>query len=178
MIELKYISGPHGDECSDYTVHCPEMTVRAFIDEILKTRSNEWGVFRWGSVIIATYKDGELFVVDNLNAYADRIVIPGTKANGGWSRMDYNFELKTPEPQFIDFSDTPIVRWIRDNYKSYAMDWTYERSEGNYIDCFEDGYTAGLAAAAYDVAHILGIPIEEPAAANSDDEYEEEYEVE
>lgn len=36
-----------------------------------------------------------------------------------------------------------IRRLAKARFKEYALDWTYERSEGNYTDCFEDGYTCG-----------------------------------
>ena len=29
-----------------------------------------------------------------------------------------------------------LENWVKDNYKQYTTGWTYERSEGNYADCF------------------------------------------
>lgn len=52
-------------------------------------------------------------------------------------------------------------------YKQYATGWTYERSEGNCYDCFNDGTEYGTSWAAYEVGCILGMELEEP-------EYDEE----
>ena len=55
-----------------------------------------------------------------------------------------------------------LEEWVNDNYKQYATGWTYERSEGNYCDCFGDGFTSGTSWAAYEVGCILGMELEEP----------------
>lgn len=55
-----------------------------------------------------------------------------------------------------------LEKWVRDNYKQYATSWTYERSEGNYYDCFDDGFTSATSWAAYEVGCILGMDLEEP----------------
>lgn len=48
------------------------------------------------------------------------------------------------------------------NYEQRATGWTYERSEGNSCDCFDDGFTSGISWAAYEVGCILGMDLEEP----------------
>lgn len=60
-----------------------------------------------------------------------------------------------------------LKKWVTENYKQHTTGWTYERSEGNYTDCFEDGMICGASLAAYEVGSILGMELEEP-------EYEEE----
>lgn len=55
-----------------------------------------------------------------------------------------------------------LEKWVEDNYDPHTTDYTYERSEGNYYDCFEDGYECGTSWAAYEVGRILGMELEEP----------------
>lgn len=55
-----------------------------------------------------------------------------------------------------------LEKWVKDNYKQYTTDWTYERSEGNCADCFDDGYESGTSWAAYEIGCILGMKLEEP----------------
>jgi hypothetical protein len=55
-----------------------------------------------------------------------------------------------------------LKKWVIENYKQYATGWTYERSEGNYADCFDDGEECGISWAAYMVGEILGMDLEEP----------------
>lgn len=52
--------------------------------------------------------------------------------------------------------------WVEENYKQYATGWTYERSDGNSADCFDDGFTSGISWAAYEVGCLLGMELEEP----------------
>lgn len=40
-------------------------------------------------------------------------------------------------------------------YCSAALDWTAERSYGNFDDCFADGYEKGYAQAIIDVKEIF-----------------------
>ena len=61
-----------------------------------------------------------------------------------------------------------LEKWVKDNYNQYATGWTYERSEGNCYDCFDDGFTSATSWAAYEVGCILGMELEEP------DDYDEE----
>lgn len=63
--------------------------------------------------------------------------------------MDNEFERK-------------IKNWVKNNYKQYTTGWTYERSEGNYADCFYDGYDCTTSWAAYEIGVILGMELEEP----------------
>ena len=52
-----------------------------------------------------------------------------------------------------------LESWVKENYNSYALEYTYERSEGNSSDCFEDGFECGTSFAALEVGKILGINI-------------------
>ena len=53
-----------------------------------------------------------------------------------------------------------LESWVKENYNSYALEYTYERSEGNCSDCFEDGFECGTSLAAFEVGKILGMDIE------------------
>lgn len=55
-----------------------------------------------------------------------------------------------------------LEKWVKDNYSPRKCGWTYQRSEGNYDDCFDDGNEFGTSWAAYEVGQILGIELEEP----------------
>ena len=55
-----------------------------------------------------------------------------------------------------------LEKWVKDTYKQYATGWTWERSDGNACDVFDDGYIAGASWAAYEVGSILGMKLEEP----------------
>ena len=63
-----------------------------------------------------------------------------------------------------------LKNWVMNNYNPHSTDYTYERSMGNYYDCFEDGYECGTSWAAYTVGCILGMELEEPDMP--DDAYE------
>jgi hypothetical protein len=63
-----------------------------------------------------------------------------------------------------------LEKWVRDNYKQYATGWTPERSEGNYYDCFGDGFTCATSWAAYEVGCILGMDLEEPDEPDDDED--------
>lgn len=63
-----------------------------------------------------------------------------------------------------------LKKWVKDNYKQYATGWTWERSDGNSCDVFNDGYIAGSSWAAYEIGNILGMKLEEP----NEPEYVEE----
>ena len=43
----------------------------------------------------------------------------------------------------------------RIKYVQAALEWTAERSFGNYDDCFEDGYEKGYAQAIIDIKEIF-----------------------
>jgi hypothetical protein len=62
-----------------------------------------------------------------------------------------------------------LKNWVTKNYDPHSAGYTYERSEGNYYDCFEDGCECGTSWAAYEVGLILGMELEEP---DESDEYE------
>lgn len=55
-----------------------------------------------------------------------------------------------------------LEQWVKNNYKQYTTGWTYERSDGNYVDCFDDGFESATSWAAYEVGCILGMELEEP----------------
>lgn len=52
-----------------------------------------------------------------------------------------------------------LESWVKENYNNYALEYTYERSEGNSSDCFEDGFECGTSFAALEVGKILGMNI-------------------
>ena len=62
-----------------------------------------------------------------------------------------------------------LEQWVKANYKKYATGWTWERSEGNCYDCFEDGCTSATSWAAYEIGCILGMELEEPDEPDYDD---------
>ena len=62
-----------------------------------------------------------------------------------------------------------LKQWVTENYKQYTTGWTYERSEGNYADCFCDGMDCGISWAAYEVGQILGMDLEEPESEEYDE---------
>lgn len=53
-----------------------------------------------------------------------------------------------------------LESWVKENYNTGACEWTYERSEGNSFDCFEDGFECGTSLAAFEIGKILGMDIE------------------
>lgn len=53
-----------------------------------------------------------------------------------------------------------LKNWVEENYNAPACEWTYERSEGNSFDCFEDGFECGTSLAAFNIGKILGMDIE------------------
>lgn len=55
-----------------------------------------------------------------------------------------------------------LEKWVKKNYNQRATGWTYERSEGNFCDCFDDGVESGTSWAAYEVGCLLGMELEEP----------------
>jgi hypothetical protein len=55
-----------------------------------------------------------------------------------------------------------LEKWVKENYNRHTMNWTAERSMGNYDDCFDDGADSATSWAAYEVGHILGMELEEP----------------
>jgi hypothetical protein len=55
-----------------------------------------------------------------------------------------------------------LEAWVKLSYKQHTTGWTYERSEGNFVDCFQDGYDCAISWAAYEVGLILGMDLEEP----------------
>lgn len=55
-----------------------------------------------------------------------------------------------------------LQQLVKDNYRSYKCGWSYQRSEGNYYDCFEDGQGNGESWLAYQVGCLIGMELEEP----------------
>ena len=58
--------------------------------------------------------------------------------------------------------ENKLKEWVEKNYNSCAVNWTAERSRGNYDDCFSDGSECGTSWAAYEVGQILGMELEDP----------------
>lgn len=61
-----------------------------------------------------------------------------------------------------------LEKWVKDNYNQSTTGYTYERSEGNSYDCFDDGFTCATSWAAYEVGQILGMDLEEPICDEED----------
>lgn len=55
-----------------------------------------------------------------------------------------------------------IKECIYKNYSPTKCGWTSERSEGNFNDCFNDGYEYGTSWAAYSISQILDMDLPEP----------------
>lgn len=55
-----------------------------------------------------------------------------------------------------------LKEWVKRNYDQHSTGYTYERSEGNSYDCFNDGYKCATSWAAYQVGCMLGMQLEEP----------------
>lgn len=62
-----------------------------------------------------------------------------------------------------------LKEWVAQNYKPHKCGWTYERSQGNDYDCFDDGQESQRSLDAYDIGMILGMDLEEPE--EPDEEY-------
>ena len=62
-----------------------------------------------------------------------------------------------------------LKEYVKGNYSPRKCGWTSQRSEGNYDDCFNDGFESGTSSAAYEIGCILNMDLEEP------DEPEYEY---
>ena len=62
-----------------------------------------------------------------------------------------------------------LKAWVEENYVQHTTGWTYQRSEGNFVDCFDDGYECGHSMAAYDIGCILGMELEEPDELDEED---------
>ena len=63
-----------------------------------------------------------------------------------------------------------LEKWVKENYKPHTTGLTYERSEGNCFDCFEDGFTCATSWAAYEIGQILGMELEEPEEPSEEEE--------
>lgn len=57
-----------------------------------------------------------------------------------------------------------LEKWVKENYKQSATGYTYD--EGNFSDCFDDGfeygYESGISWAVYEIGCILGMELEKP----------------
>lgn len=56
---------------------------------------------------------------------------------------------------------------VKENYNAPACELTYKRSEGNSLDCFEDGFEYGIdgfeygiSLAAFEIGKTLGMDID------------------
>lgn len=90
-----------GDACAPYDVQFDNpYTVGAFVNEVLKKYSNEWGDFRlrrkecgyFDTFFALEYKYGEL--LDILPTHIANLTIESATSYGGWSAMDYNLIIK------------------------------------------------------------------------------------
>lgn len=89
-----------GDETAPYDVILDKpYTVGEFINEVLTTRSNEWGEFtvknKKGWYVEIEYHYGEIETLDGhqVTKLPDdlcALLISEVKASGGWSNMDYD----------------------------------------------------------------------------------------
>lgn len=52
-----------------------------------------------------------------------------------------------------------LKEYIVKYYKPRALNYTAERSYGNYNDVFEDSYECGLTTAIADIVNILGLEV-------------------
>jgi len=99
MFRLTQNTPGRGDATAGYEVTLDrEYTVQEFIDAILQNKSNDWGYIGieapgtfFGSPN-CQYKYGSV-VTEQLPADILSRKIKKAKADGGWSRMDYLFEL-------------------------------------------------------------------------------------
>lgn len=53
-----------------------------------------------------------------------------------------------------------LENWVKENYNAPACELTYECSEGNSFNCFEDGFECGTSLAAFEIGKILGMDID------------------
>lgn len=98
-IEFIYEYGPAGDQCCGYNIRTDQpCTVQQFVNEVLRQRPGEWGIFRIctqeGLVRssdkepeVAYKKGGELKAP--VPAELAEKPILAIKARGGWTAMDY-----------------------------------------------------------------------------------------
>lgn len=61
-----------------------------------------------------------------------------------------------------------LEKWVKDNYKQHTTGWTYERSDGNSFDVFDDGFQCATSWAAYEIGSILGMELDEPEEPDED----------
>ena len=101
MIELKYKSGPFGDETSNYTVETDAVFVVQFIEQVLKERDKEWGTIllsKEGSwqdeICVCEYRYGK--IIRRASEYDSYGIakIKSIFANGGWSAMNYTIQIE------------------------------------------------------------------------------------
>lgn len=113
VFNLKYKSGPHGDEMTTYTLDImPEVTLETFVTSVI-SNEQEWGSIRvnylntnmenfdcatidekYSSHFDIEYKYGHVVNISNKslwNKYKNTILTNNNHnwANGGWSCMNY-----------------------------------------------------------------------------------------
>ena len=98
MISFKEKGLPHGDACTSYNVILDrKYTLLEFIDEIISTKSNEWGYFEIESSNPFISKEHRIKYGHGLvGSIPDNIrdsYIANVESNGGWSSMDYFIKL-------------------------------------------------------------------------------------
>lgn len=99
--ELVYKSGPHGDQCTSYSIKFNKpITLSEFLSQL---DSNEWGSVEARTIntskvsgydkIKIVYHNG---TITEISPFADpymNAIIKSGSANGGWSSMNYYLEL-------------------------------------------------------------------------------------
>lgn len=100
-MKLEFICeyGPAGDQCFGYNVKIEApCTVKEFIEEVLRQRTDEWGTFEIGKAENMKYLDAMMQRVKyekggRLKEEIQREIggkqIKAVKARGGWTLMDY-----------------------------------------------------------------------------------------
>lgn len=107
--KLRFVqtSDERGDCTASYVVEIKtqDMTVKEFLDIILKEMSSDWGEIKFYSNdllryydVILIYKHGEILTAPAIyeqliNGIEEKKII-GITADGGWTRMDYVVTLE------------------------------------------------------------------------------------
>lgn len=108
IYDLKYKSGPHGDECTTYYIvlYKDNITLQDFINAIIKNNLNEWGT------IYVKVKDPELTKLDYLAPSEQYKEI----------KIEYGQQIKTPRSEYLRYID----KYIDKSYNNWANGgWGY-----------------------------------------------------
>ena len=93
-IEWNCISGPHGDETSQYIGKINnQIIIKDFIENELK--ENEWGKIYINNQYVCKYKNKIIYdVKNNLLKQYQKNIIQNISAYGGWTLMDYYLDIE------------------------------------------------------------------------------------